>query len=87
MSPAEREQRYRRAREVLAGAGWLFDEFVNAEMGAILKTEPFHPDAHAEREGHYHRARVASEMKLGLLAIVQNHEAEAKIDERRNADR
>jgi hypothetical protein len=27
-----REQQIRRAREVLADAGWLFDDFINAKM-------------------------------------------------------
>ena len=31
----DREQKYRRAREVLAEAGWLFDDFVNNEMRRV----------------------------------------------------
>jgi hypothetical protein len=34
------EQQIRRAREVLSGAGWLFDDFVNAEMRKVLVSEP-----------------------------------------------
>jgi hypothetical protein len=34
-----REHRLRRAREVLSDAGWLFDDFVNAEMRRVLVTK------------------------------------------------
>ena len=36
----DREQQIRRAREVLSDAGWLFDDFVNAEMRKVLVSQP-----------------------------------------------
>ena len=36
----DREQKVRRAREVLSDAGWLFDDFVNAEMRRVLTSDP-----------------------------------------------
>ncbi len=80
-SPAEeREQKYRRAREVLADAGWLFDDFVNSEMRKVL-TSP--PDDMTSRELAYNRARVATELKAGLAGLVEEYEADAKLKERR----
>ncbi len=81
MSEAEaREQRYRRARELLAEAGWVFDEFVNAEMARLLKSEP---DDMTTRELAYGRARVATELKMALMAIVEDHEADQHLKDRR----
>ena len=45
----DNEQRYRRAREVLADAGWLFDDFVNNEMRRVLTSDPEVQAAIAER--------------------------------------
>jgi hypothetical protein len=36
----DREQQIRRVREVLSGAGWLFDDFVNNEMRKVLVSQP-----------------------------------------------
>lgn len=77
-----REARYLRAREVLDGAGWLFDRFVNNEMAAILKTAP---DDMTGREIAYTRARVATDIKLALMAEVQEIEDTRAIQERREA--
>ena len=77
----EREQRYRRAREVLADAGWLFDDFVNAEMRRVLTSEP---DDMTTRELAYNRARVATELKAGLAGLVEEYEADLQIKERRD---
>ena len=33
------EQQLRRARDVLSGAGWLFDDFADAEMRRVLMTK------------------------------------------------
>ena len=40
MTEEDREQQIRRAREVLSDAGWLFDDFVNAEMRKVLTSDP-----------------------------------------------
>ncbi len=63
----EREQKYRRARELLAEAGWLFDDFVNGEMRRVLTSDP---DDMTTREIAYNRARVATEIKTSLSGLV-----------------
>jgi hypothetical protein len=74
------EQQIRRAREVLSGAGWLFDDFVNAEMRKVLVSEP---DDTTAREIAYNRARVATEMKAGLESLIEAYEADMRLKERR----
>lgn len=76
----DRELHVRRAREVLSEAGWLFDDFVNAEMRKVLMSKPDERDA---REEAYRRARVATEMKAGLEALVEAYEADKRLQERR----
>lgn len=76
-----REQKYRRARELLAEAGWLFDEFVNGEMRRVLTSDP---DDMTTRELAYNRARVATELKTGLAGLVEEYEAEVQLRERRD---
>lgn len=72
MTP-DREAQVRRAREVLDGAGWLFDEFVNAETRRMVMSNP---GDHAIREEAYRRARVAMEMKASLEAVLVNAHAD-----------
>jgi len=76
----DREHQLRRAREVLSEAGWLFDDFVNAEMRKVLMSRP---DERELREEAWRRARVATEMKAGLEALVEAHEADRRLQERR----
>jgi hypothetical protein len=76
----DREQQIRRAREVLSDAGWLFDDFVNAEMRKVLLSQPEERDA---REEAWRRARVATEMKAGLESLIETYEADARLKERR----
>ena len=76
----DREQQLRRAREVLSEAGWLFDDFVNAEMRKVLMSRP---DEREAREEAWRRARVATEMKAGLEALIEAHEADRRLQERR----
>jgi hypothetical protein len=76
----DREQQIRRAREVLADAGWLFDDFVNTEMRKVLMSPPEDRD---QREEAYRRARVATELKAGLESLVETYEADARLKERR----
>lgn len=77
----DREARYRRAREVLQGAGWLFDEFVNREVAKLMATAP---DDMTTREIVYTRARVARELKASLMYEVEQYEARQKIMEKRD---
>jgi hypothetical protein len=77
---AEREQQVRRAREVLSEAGWLFDDFVNAEMRKVLVSSPDERDA---REEAYRRARVATELKAGLESLIETYEADSALVARR----
>ena len=74
------EQKYRRAREVLSEAGWLFDDFVNNEMRRVLTSDP---DDMTTREIAYNRARVATEIKTSLSALVDEYEADVQLKERR----
>jgi hypothetical protein len=78
---AGREQQLRRAREVLSGAGWLFDDFVNAEMRKVLVSKLDERDA---REEAHRRARVAAEMKASLESLIENYEADLRLQERRD---
>ena len=75
MSDDDEAQRLRRAREVLGGAGWLFDELVNREMRAVLFSRP---EESALREEAWRRARVATELKAGLEALLEAHEADLR---------
>ena len=70
----------RRAREVLSDAGWLFDDFVNAEMRKVLLSMPDERDA---REEAWRRARVATEMKAGLESLIEAYEADAALAAKR----
>jgi hypothetical protein len=76
----EQERKYRRAREVLADAGWLFDDFVNNEMRRVLTSDP---DDMTTREIAYSRARVATEVKAGLSSLIDEYEADVQLKERR----
>jgi hypothetical protein len=78
---SDREQQVRRAREVLSEAGWLFDDFVNAEMRKVLVSKP---DEREAREEAYRRARVATEMKAGLESLIEQYEADMRLQERRD---
>ena len=77
----DRETRNRRAREVLAEAGWLFDDFINAEMKKILVSDVFDPEG---RETAFLRARVATELKANLARIVEEAQADAALAEKRD---
>jgi hypothetical protein len=75
------DQKVARARALLADAGWLFDDFVNAEMRRVLTSDP---DDMTTREIAYNRARVATELKTSLARLVEEHEADARLKERRD---
>jgi hypothetical protein len=78
------EHRYLRAREVLREAGFVFDDFVNAEMRWILTSAP--EDA-ARREHAYMRARVATELKQMLMSVVGEYEGTQQVKEFRHGRR
>jgi hypothetical protein len=80
----DREQQIRRVREVLSDAGWLFDDFVNAEMRKVLLSQPEEREA---REEAWRRARVATELKAGLESLIETYEADARLKERREQHR
>ena len=80
----DREQQIRRAREVLADAGWLFDDFVNAEMRKVLLSQPGESEA---REEAWRRARVATEMKAGLESLIETYDADSRLKDRREQHR
>ena len=70
----------RRAREVLSGADWVFDAFIEAEMRAIRDSGLEEREA---REEAYRRVRVASELKGRLAALVEAHDYQRRLQERR----
>ena len=76
----EEEQRYRRAKEVLAGAGWVFDDYVNAKMALVLRTSPEDIEG---RERLIRAARVAAQLKTGLMGEVEEYENTKTLAERR----
>lgn len=80
LTPEQKLQRYRRAKEVLDGAGWVFDEFVNARMAEMLRTNP--GDA-AGRERLHRAASVATQLKIDLLREVETYNDEVMLQERR----
>lgn len=81
LTPVEKQQRARRAREVLDGAGWAFDEFISDETRALLDS-----DVPAERESHHQLIRAATEMKGRLIRIVETQAAEEKHASRNRHD-
>ena len=72
------EARYLRAREVLDGAGWLFDALKESETRAWMQTAFDEKD---RRELHYQRARFASEMRVTLERIIGEYESDMKMQE------
>ena len=81
MTREEMAQRARRAREVLEGASWVFDELVAQAQRDWLQASTL-----AAREECHARSLAALSLKGHLMSIVNNQEAQEKLDERR-ADR
>lgn len=77
----ERRQRALRAQEVLAGAGWLFDEVISTATRDFLDTQP---DEAAKREEFYQQAYAAALLKQHLNNILREKAAEEKKNERRS---
>ena len=78
----EKRLAYLKAKETLGGVDWLFDDFVNDETRKILLSKPEDRDL---REGAYQRARVATELKMSLLSVVETYEAEQRATEKKAA--
>ena len=76
--------RARRAAEVLTDAGWVFDEFI-AERNTELLAATGRLNA-GVREEIFLEMQVAAQIKDHLKQIVQNHQGEKTINERRNRD-
>lgn len=76
----ERKRRAIRAREVLDGAGWAFDEFISTMNQEWLGTSPADT---AKREQLYHQIDAAAQLKGHLMRIVEEQAAKDKLDERR----
>ena len=77
----ERRQRAIRARGVLEGAGWLFDEYISDVTRDLLSTAPGDT---AVREKLWQQADAAAQLKGNLLKIIQIQEAEDTRNERRH---
>jgi superfamily I DNA/RNA helicase len=56
----------------------------NTEMRKVLMSRPEERD---QREEAFRRARVATEMKAGLESLIETHEADARLKERRERHR
>jgi hypothetical protein len=78
--PDAQRRRIRRAKEILEGAGWVFDEYVNAKMAAVLATKPEDVEG---RERLVRAAQVASQLKIGLLREIEQYEDTQMLRERR----
>lgn len=78
MTLEDREYQYKRAKEVLDSAGWVFDAYVNEHTRRWLTSAPTDEAARAEA---YMRARVATELKLELLHEVEAYEADKQVRE------
>lgn len=80
----ERRHRAHRARDLIEGAGWLFDEHISDLTRDLLSTERGHT---VLREQIYQQIDATAQLKGRLLKILENHEAEALTNERkRRAD-
>jgi hypothetical protein len=77
----QRRARAIRARELLEGASWLFDEYISEQARDWLGSSA--PDV---REIRHARATVAAELKAHLLSIVDRQLAEERQNERRTGN-
>lgn len=72
-----------RARELLDGASWVFDEYISECVRDLLATPSDGSEGQSKREDLYRRSVVATDLKAHLLVLVQNQEAEDTQNERR----
>lgn len=68
----------RRAREVLNGAGWVFDKYRGEQMAVMLGDA-----SKDDREGAYIRARIVTQIQGELLAVVESWDFDTKVANRR----
>lgn len=76
----ERRIRALRAAEILENASWLFDEFISEQTREMIATGP---EQTKERDILHADIRAAMGLKAHLLTIVQQHQAEQTLNERR----
>jgi hypothetical protein len=83
----ERRLRALRAREVLDGAGWLFNEYISEMTRDLLDTNPADSE---QRETLFKRIDAAAQLKGRLMQIIKLHQVEKenydKRERRRNPD-
>lgn len=77
LSPEERQQRIRRAAEVLEGCGWVFDEHISGLTQEMLDTDDL-----CERDKLYRSIRAAADLKGRLVQIVSSKALEDKRNDR-----
>ena len=76
-----RRARALRAAELLEGASWAIDDLISDRMRQIMQSSPDHAPL---RERLHAEVRVALDLKANLLTIVQQHQAENTLNERRD---
>lgn len=82
-----RRLRYLRVKELWAGVGWVFEDFIRVEMAKLFDTAV---DDEKARENHYRRAKVAMELKGAMTSQLEEYENEQIVREHKekmNGDR
>jgi hypothetical protein len=74
--------RFIRARELLEGAGWLFDEYASDLNGELLNAAGYGREG--EREDIFREIQIVVGLKDHLLQIIKTHQAELKLNERKH---
>jgi hypothetical protein len=77
----ERRLRALRAREVLNGAGWLFEEYISDLTRDLLGTDP---DESEKREQFFHQIDAAAQLRGRLEQIIETQAAHEKVNERKH---
>lgn len=81
LDPEERRARAARARELLDGAGWAFNELISEQNRQLLDSKPEETD---RREDLFRVIRATADLKGLLIQIVETQVAEERAHERRN---
>lgn len=82
-----RRMKYLRVKELWGNVGWVFDDFIRAEMAKLFATDI---EDQKGREDHYRRAKVAMELKGAMTSQLQEYEDSEVVREHKekmNADR
>lgn len=77
----ERRARAVRARELLEGAGWAFNELISEQNRQLLDTKP---EEAVRREDLFRVIRATADLKGLLIQIVDTQVAAERAHERRN---